>query len=900
MLRQMPGFVALLSGPEHRYEYVNDAYVEISGARQFIGRTVAEVFPELNDQGFYELLAQVFTTGRPFVAHAMPIRLARADGERFIDFLYHPIQDAAGAVVGIFVGGYDVTERVRAEAGLRAERDRLASVLEGMGEGFALFSHDFRILDVNAEALRLEKRPREALVGRSHWEVYPETENSELGLLYKKAMRDRVPVALEHRFMRENGCPAWLDMRAYPVADGLAVFYRDVTGRRMIEAERDQAATLLRTFMEAVPGVIYAKDRQGRMLIANDGVAALVGKSPADFLGRTDAEFLDDAVQGEAIMATDRRIMQTGLAEQIEETVTQPSGAPAVWLSTKAPLRDAAGEVIGLVGASIDITARKQAEAALTEAEERLRLATQAADIGFWDVDTVRGILTWSPPVRAMFGVAEHAPVSMDVFYGGLHPDDRDATIAAYRAACDPARRLLYDVEYRTIGQEDGVIRWVAAKGRALFDQAGRCYRVIGTAIDITTRKAAEEELRRLNATLERRVADAIAEREVAMSRLHEMQKLETIGQLSGGIAHDFNNLLTPIFGALDWLQRQDSLGARGMRMVGGALQSAERARILVGRLLSFARRQHLDSCAVDVPLLVDGMADLIDRSLGPLIEVSRQADPGLPPAQVDPNQLELALLNLAVNARDAMPGGGRLSIAVDLAEIAGPGPAGLASGDYVRLRVSDTGMGMDAETLRRAVEPFYTTKSVGKGTGLGLSMVHGLAAQSGGALVLESTPGQGTVATIYLPAAPGQAVAPRADVAALPAAGRELTVLLVDDEDLVRMGLRDSLAALGHTVVEAASGEAALRTLSTEPAIGLVVTDFMMPNMTGVELVRAARRLRPGLPALLVTGFAECGLADIADLPRLNKPFRHADLAATIAMALSRPDVPVGRAVLS
>ncbi len=519
---------------------------------------------------------------------------------------------------------------------------------------------------------------------------------------------------------------------------------------------------------------------------------------------------------------------------------------------------------------------------ALRESEERLRLAVDNADVGFWDVDEINDKLIWPAQTKAMFGISPDVPVTMNDFYGGLHPDDLEATAAAYLAAADPSVRALYDVEYRTIGKEDGVERWVAAKGRGVFDASGRCVRVAGTALDVTARKRAEEALRELNATLEARIAQAIAEREEAQDALRQSQKMEAMGQLTGGVAHDFNNLLTPIVGALDMLQRKGLGGEREQRLIAGAVQSAERAKTLVQRLLAFARRQPLRPIPVDVADLITGMADLIKSTTGPKISVTVEAAHGLPTAKADPNQLEMALLNLSVNARDAMPDGGTIHICATEEKVGAGHRSQLTPGAYVRLSVSDSGSGMDEETLVRAIEPFFSTKGLGRGTGLGLSMVHGLAAQLGGALTIESRPGAGTNVELWLPVST-DAIEPA--LAAPPAHENGLhsgRALVVDDEPLVRMSTADMLSDLGYAVVEAASAEEAVTILKEGGPFDIVVTDHLMPGMTGTELARQLKSWLPELPVLLVSGYAQPEGMD-ADLPRLAKPFRKDELAATL-----------------
>jgi PAS domain S-box-containing protein len=782
MFQKAPGFIAVMSGPDHVYGYVNEAYVAIAGQRDFIGRSVREALPELEGQGFYELLDRVYRTGERFIARAMPVRLSNDTSKRLIDFLYEPMRDEAGEVYGIFVSGHD-------------------------------------------------------------------------------------------------------------------------------------------------------------------------------------------------------------------------------------------------------ITAHKEAERQLLLNEESLRLTTEAAEIGIWDVDFTTNTLTSSPRTKAMFGFSPDAVCTLDDFHAALHPEDRDATTRAFTAALDPAIRAAFDVQYRAIGHDDGVVRWIAAKGKGLFDADGKCYRAVGTAIDISARKLAEarhafmlelsdvlrgndtdkalndacalmgrffgvsrvgyghldpvedmfdysvcwtdgrappllgripahafgvkivaklsagetvvvndlqsdplsdedetrataravdtrsilvvpfvragrlrtivylndrpirrwqpdevafmEEvaertrqviqrgeaeaaLRTLNATLEARVEARTAELRATEEALRQAQKMEAIGQLTGGIAHDFNNLLQGITGSLDLVQRRIGQGrlADLDRFIAGAMASANRAAALTHRLLAFARRQPLDPRPVQVNPLVRSMEELLRRTLGERIDLKLKLTTGLWMTRCDANQLESAILNLAINARDAMPEGGQLVIGTENKQVDQATAAAhidRTAGDYVCVSVSDTGTGMDAETIARAFEPFFTTKPLGQGTGLGLSMIYGFARQSEGFIEMESSLGRGTAVHLCLPRFEGStdcAVASAGEGAAPAEAGE--TVLVIEDEPVVRRLVVEVLADLGYRVIEAVDGPQGLEIAQSAQRIDLLITDVGLPGLNGRQVADAIRAQRPDLKVLFMTGYAE------------------------------------------
>jgi len=413
-------------------------------------------------------------------------------------------------------------------------------------------------------------------------------------------------------------------------------------------------------------------------------------------------------------------------------------------------------------------------------------------------------------------------------------------------------------------------------------------------------------ELRKFNEELELRIDERTRERELALAQLFEAQKMDTIGRLTGGVAHDFNNLLMAVLGSLTLLEKRLPEDPQSRRLLQNALQGADRGKALTQRLLAFSRRQELKPEAVDVARLMTGMEELLKRAVGHGITCHVDLPTDLPPILADANQVELALLNVALNARDAMPGGGSIKISAVAQSVGGrssikawmqsakgnaaPSP-NLPVGEYVRITIADNGEGMDEATLAKAAEPFFTTKGPGKGTGLGLSMVQGLAAQSGGLLSIQSQPGAGTVVELWLPkakTAPTPAIR-AADALRPPAAWTPCKVLIVDDDVLVMTGTSAMIQDLGHTPIEAHSAAEALRLLTSGLEVDVVLTDHAMPSMTGLQLAECIQAQFPGLPIILATGYAELPADPVAlGIGRLAKPCTQLEIAAAIQTAVN------------
>ena len=1062
---------------------------------------------------------------------------------------------------------------------------------------------DNPIVFANDSFCRLTGYSRHEIVGRNCRFLQGEGTDPAAVARIRRAVQQVQSIEIDIRNYRKDGAPFWNRLLMAPVHDatGRLIFFFasqvDVTLERerlagleshnaaliaelgdRLRAQADSEARLLMA-TEAGRLGIWELDLLTRELTASQTAKENFGRDPSQPFSYDELLAAIHPADRANMDATARLSQETGAGCDADYRVVRPDGSVG-WLQMRAQaLLSPEGAAVRLAGVSLDVTARRAAEERLQLSEESLRLATEAAEIGSWDLDIGTDVLTWSDRTRAMFGIAPGTPPSMDDFRARLHPEDRAATLAAFDRALDPATRAAYDVEYRTVGRDDGVVRWVAAKGRGLFDAQGRCVRALGTAIDITARRAeagrqafllqlldrlramteprlimqaaaealghylraaragyaqveadgrtarletgcsdtgstlegmhdlamlgpdalgnlargeaavcadvgllagtdpavwdmlatrafvavpllrqgrlsaflyvghalprpwsasevalvgdvagrtcdavararAETALREANAGLERQVAERTAalqasearmravfetsyllkalvsvdgvlldinatalavmglpasavvgtrfclsplfaatpgmpeqmceavdeaaagtetrrqislrvpaglrtydlsvrpirdaaghvvavlpeaidvtERHTAEEQLRQAQKMEAVGQLTGGIAHDFNNLLTGIVGSLELLQRRLTAGRTDglLRYAAAATVSAQRAAALTQRLLAFARRQPLDPKPMDANRLVAGMEDLLRRTLGPGVHLELALAGGLWAILSDAHQLESALLNLAINARDAMPSGGRLTVettntVLDEAYARSQGGE-VRPGQYVLLSVTDSGTGMSPDVIAKAFDPFFTTKPLGQGTGLGLSMLYGFVKQSNGHVRIYSEPGRGTTFKLYLPRereAAGEDAEPEAAEAGLAKADAGETVLVVEDEPTVRLLVTETLQELGYRALEAHDGPAGLALLQSSARVDLLVTDVGLPGLNGRQLADAARLIRPGLRVLFMTGYAHNaavgqGAALEAGMEIISKPFALDALAARI-----------------
>jgi PAS domain S-box-containing protein len=751
LLLQMPGFVGIVGGPEHVYEYVNDAYVKISERTDFIGRRFADVFPDLESQAFLGMLDEVYETGQTIAPTGMELRLHGGDEVQYIDFVFEPIRDEAGAVTGVFIGGYEVTQAYRATRALRESEARL------------------RELNADLERKIIERTQARGLT----WQVSPDL----LG-------------ALNSQGYFETSNPAW---------------------KTVLGWSEEEVASM------SIFELLHPDDVE-----------------------RTQAGF-DLTQQGQPAIRFPNRYRSKDGGYR--------------WISWVGVPED------GMVYCSgRDITEEK------ARADERDRLWSLSTDM-LARADYAGGMSAVNPAWTQVLGWSEHELLT-NPYADIIDPENVPATVAALEEMGQTGRPTRFQ---NRILAKDGTwkpIDWTVAP-----EPDGENFIAVGR--DLTSDKAREAQL---------------AE---AQEALRQAQKMEAVGQLTGGIAHDFNNLLAAIAGSLELLERRLGEGRLGgvERYIEVAQASTRRATSLTQRLLAFSRRQTLDPKPTDLNRLVSGMEDLVRRSVGPEIEVEAVGAGGLWLVRVDPSQLENALLNLAINGRDAMPDGGRLTIetANKWLDSRAASDRDLPPGQYVSLCVTDTGTGMTPGVIERAFDPFFTTKPLGQGTGLGLSMIHGFVRQSGGQVRIYSEVGKGTTMCLYFPRFIGELEAVEVpDAHAGAEEGHGETVLLIDDEEGIRMLVSDVLEEAGYRVLTAPDGPAGLKVLQSDARIDLLITDVGLPGgVNGRQVADAARINRPELKVLFITGYAENAVVGNGHLDAgmqvITKPFAMATLGVRV-----------------
>ena len=812
----------------------------------------------------------------------------------------------------------DITAQKQADAGrerqfaaIEAERGRFAMLIRHMPVSVGMFDAEGRVLLDNAAwrachgtasgtiPSRLSPAERGEWIG-----FHPDGRALEPSdFPGARALRGEVVRDVELLHCPWDGDARWYRVSALPLRDvsgqveGAIAVMLDIDAAKRAEQKLRESEAQMRALYAGAPVGLCFLDRALRYVSINPRMAELNGLPVEAHIGRSVAEVLPALAP--LVEPRLRRALagEPSLGVVLRTTLTP--GDERVWLTNYYPARDPSEAVFGVSVAVVEITERQRAEDALRESEARLALAQRAAGIGSWETDLRSGRIVASPESYRLWDIPPGTDLRQELFLALVHPQDRPGFIAAWEQAA--AQGVPSDITFRIV-LADGTVRWLSAVGEALRNEAGEALRVIGVTQDITARKRFEQELMQLNAGLEARVAartaalsDAARElaaemrrREQAQASLLQAQKMEALGRLTGGIAHDMNNVLAAVVGHYELIQhRSTDPRVRGYAEKG--LQASERATALVRRLVAFARQEDLEPTTIRLPALLKGLAEIVPHSVGPRVQVVIEAPEETWPILADARALEVALINLLVNARDAMPEGG--VVQVTAANVADPQavPPPLRQGGCVAIRVRDSGTGMPPEVLARATEPFFTTKPRGKGTGMGLAMVDGLVAQLGGVLRIDSRLGEGTCIELLLPRAAADFAAPDA-AAAEPEEGRhgDAVILLVDDDEQVRTVTATFLRDLGYTVIEAGTAESAYALATTLGALDLVVTDVVMPGADGPTLAARLRADLPDLPIVFVTGRAPDPDA-LRGETVLRKPFKARDLARAILAKLGR-----------
>ena len=928
--------------PDGFHDYYNKRWYEYTGVPEGStdGAAWNGMFHPEDQERAWTVWRRSLETGEPY---HIEYRLRHRSGDyRWVLGRAQPIRDAAGRVERWYGTCTDIDDLKQAEAALRDSEARFREVFENAAVGMIEIDADWNILSSNAAYREITGRSGEDLRGANCLSfTHSEDVAAGAGALRALAAGQESRVAFEQRYLRPDGDVIWVRSSLSRVsgehsADRFLKVVEDITEiRNAREALRDESEAL--EILNRTAAKVAAEfDLDQLVQIVTDAGVELTGAQfGAFFYNVSNAEgesytlyalsgvdrshfeqfpmprnthIFGPTFRGEGVMRS-ADITKDPRYGKLAPHYGMPKGHLPVRSYLAVPVVSRSGEVIGGLffgHEQVDVFSERSerlmsglaAQAAIGIDNARLFQAAQrlyqtleaqveertAERDRLWSLsedllvtaDYDGKLLRVSPSWSRLLGFAEQALLDSD--YGSLiHPDDLaevTEALATMRASQQPV-----SFEDRLRGA-DGAWHWIS--WRLSPDPDG--VRLHGIGRDVTLAKERVQ---------------ALAEVE---ERLRQAQKMETLGQLTGGVAHDFNNLLQIVSGNLDILQRNLPEEEKRLRRAAeNAARGADRAATLTQRLLAFSRRQPLDPRATELNKLVGGMSELLHRTLGETIEVETVLASGLWQVEIDPNQLETAILNLAVNARDAMPGGGKLTIETSnthLDQAYTASNAEVAPGQYVVICVSDTGTGMDAETVTRAFEPFFTTKEVGKGTGLGLSMVYGFVKQSGGHLKIYSEPGEGTTVKIYLPRRMGGAVIDEAIVETIvPEGTREETILVCEDDDDVRAYSVEVLRELGYRVLEAHDGPSALRLLERpEGRVDLLFTDVVLPSgMTGAVLADRARAIRPHLKILFTTGYARNAIVHHGRLDPgvelITKPFSYSDLAARVRDILDRPD---------
>ena len=711
-----------------------------------------------------------------------------------------------------------------------------------------------------------------------------------------------VSVVDQHLAIQRNGDrESWWSYSVIPLYDtdgtvgGLLTQGFETTAQIKARQLLDMETSRLRDMFRQAPGAVAVlRGPEHVYEIANEAYFELVQRR--DILGKSLAEALPELVEQGFVelMDTVFRSGEPFVGRSVPIAINRSdTGLPETRMMdfVYQPIRNAMGEVADIFVEATDVTERVMGEAALRESEERFRLVAESAPVMLWMGDAQGRCLYLNRAQREFWGVTDEGFATFD-WNSTVHPEDVAMLAAPFIKGM--SEQAGFSVEARYF-RADGQVRLLNTNAEPRFGPDGEFLGMIGVNADVTDVREAQSALARSRDDLEAAVRERTDKLMSAESQLRQAQKMEAIGQLTGGIAHDFNNMLAVVMSGLNLLQRKLAKGETDVsRYIEGSMEGARRAAALTSRLLAFSRQQQLAPETLDANRLVQGMTDLLSRTLGEAIRVETVLSAGLWQTLADANQLESAILNLAVNARDAMEHGGKLTIETANAHIddAYATEYAVAAGQYVMIAVTDTGEGMTPEVMAKAFDPFFTTKAVGKGTGLGLSQVFGFIRQSGGHVKIYSEQGHGTTVKVYLPRNHGSGlVGDSKKVDGDVSSGTGEVVMVVEDEERVRAYSVEALKELGYVVIEANSPHDALRMIESGMPLSLLFTDVVMPEMNGRQLAERAERARPGLKVLYTTGYTgnaalSNGLLDPGTL-YLSKPFTIDQLAHKVRQAL-------------
>jgi two-component system cell cycle sensor histidine kinase/response regulator CckA len=628
--------------------------------------------------------------------------------------------------------------------------------------------------------------------------------------------------------------------------------------------ERDRA----QRYLDTPDVILLALDVDMRVTLANRYACSILGWSAQELLGRNWSETCLP-VRLRAAFEEQFRGMISGGAPIAENPVLTRSGEERIigWRNTL--LRDDTGRVIGTFSSGADITERQQAVEALRVAEERMRFALEAAGVGIWDMDYKTGVLRWSETLESQCGLEPGTfGGTVRKSFEGIHPDDRMSVVEAFRKAMKSGSD--FSIEHRAIWP-DGTVRWLSGSGRVHLGELGEPLRGVGISQDVTERRVLEEQYQ-------------------------QAQKMEAVGRLAGGVAHDFNNLLTVILGYCELLLAEVDPNERRQADIAEIQKAGASAAALTRQLLAFSRKEIIEPTLINLNTLLGDMRAMLERLIGEDIRVVLTLGPELALIKADRGQVEQIVLNLAVNARDAMPAGGTLTIETANVEIDQHSPKThlrVPPGPYVSLTVTDTGTGMTPQIQARLFEPFFTTKDPGKGTGLGLATVHGIVMRAGGSVGVHSEVGKGTSFHVYFPETDAVEVLAETSVAPLPTHTAAQTVLVVDDADALRALARRLLEKLGYTVLVAADANEAVRVFEQHPSIDVLLTDVVMPGESGPDLTKQLLNRRPGLKVIYMSGYTEEAIVHHGvlepDIAFVHKPFTSETLGLKIREVLGK-----------